>query len=135
MNVAQPGSAFRESFKNLAAEVIYSAIFALVSILEGIAPTLTLLPRERGAGSKRLAMLVVYRQHWFPAGYVQGKLVGYKNLAPNQSEKVLRRTFVKSTRIHNSGGVRLHTGPGIQPVPERRLPNSYARWQPSTTYR
>jgi hypothetical protein len=98
VNVAQPGSAFRESFKNLAAEVIYSAIFALVSILEGIASTLTLLPRERGAGSKRLAMLVVYRQHWFPAGYVQGKLVGYKNLAPNQSEKVLRRTFVKSTR-------------------------------------
>lgn len=96
--VQQPGTAFRHNFKDLASELVYSAIFALVEILEAAASTLTLLPKERGEGSKRLAMLVVYRQHWFPAGYVQGKLVGYKNLAPNQSEKVLRRTFVKTAR-------------------------------------
>ncbi|AFY29724.1 hypothetical protein [Cyanobium gracile] len=98
IKVAQPGNAFRENFKDLAAELVYSAIFALSDLLDTIASTLTALPRERAEGSKRLAMLVVYRQHWFPAGYVQGKLVGYKNLAPNQSEKVLRRTFVKTTR-------------------------------------
>ena len=96
--IQQPGTAFRQNFEDLASELVYSAIFALAEILEAAAATLTLLPKERSEGSKRLAMLVVYRQHWFPAGYVQGKLVGYKNLAPNQSEKVLRRTFVKSTR-------------------------------------
>ncbi len=96
--VQQPGTAFRASFLDLASELVHAAIFALAELLEAAAATLSLLPQERAEGSKRLAMLAIYRQHWFPAGYVQGKLVGYKNLAPGQSEKVLRRTLVKTVR-------------------------------------
>ncbi|MHC4843836.1 MAG: hypothetical protein ACYTEE_08560 [Planctomycetota bacterium] len=59
---------------------------------------ISLAKSEKAEGSKRLGLQVVFRQNWFPDGYVMGKLVGYKNLIPNQKEILKRRTFVKTTK-------------------------------------
>src|SRR5207244_3951207 len=67
-------------------------------VLDAIAAQLTLPVDTRQEGSKRLALQVVFRQFWHPEGYVMGKLVGYKNLIPNQKDTLKRRTFIKTTR-------------------------------------
>lgn len=78
--------------------IVNDAVMAISRILEEIAEQLTLLPATKVEGSKRLVLMFVYRQFWFPEGYRAGKLVGYKNLLPNQKETLKRRTFVKTTR-------------------------------------
>jgi hypothetical protein len=84
-------------FELLAAGTVNKAASALSLLFGQIAEQLTLPKTTRGEGSVRLALQVVFRQHWFPEAYVMGKLVGYKNLIPNQKETVKRRTFIKST--------------------------------------
>jgi hypothetical protein len=84
--------------EQLASGLINDVVLALSRIFDEIAESLPLAPVSRGEGSKRLALMLVYRQFWFPEGYVAGKLVGYKNLLPNQKDTFRRRTFVKTTR-------------------------------------
>ena len=89
---------FRRDFEKLAAGLVNDAAAAISLLLDQIAEQLPLLKETTDEGSKRLALQVVFRQHWYPDGYVMGKLVGYKNLIPNQKENLKRRTFVKTTR-------------------------------------
>ena len=89
---------FETDFQRLAAGVINDAALGLGLILDAIAAQLTLPVNTRQEGSKRLALQLVFRQFWHPEGYVMGKLVGYKNLIPNQKETLKRRTFVKTSR-------------------------------------
>jgi hypothetical protein len=88
-----------EAYKRMAASgIINTALSQLSDLLLEIAAQFT-LPRQVDAeGAKRLALQVIFRQYWYPEGYVQGKLVGYKNLIPNEKETLKRRTFLKSTR-------------------------------------
>jgi hypothetical protein len=91
-------SQVQSDFQHMAAGKINEAAFVLARLLDDLAETLPLWARRRGEGSKRLAMLMIYRQYWNPEGYVKGKLVGYKNLIPAQKEKIRRRTFIQTTR-------------------------------------
>jgi hypothetical protein len=97
-SLESPAAAFRNDFTSLATDLIYQALFALARLLDDAAGTLALMPSRRPPGFKRLAVMLTYRQHWFPAGYVKGKLVGYKNFAPGQRDRVQRRTLVRTTR-------------------------------------
>jgi hypothetical protein len=85
-------------FQRLAEALLHDVTFALARLLDEIAEAIPLDRLMASAGSMRLALMVTFRQYWHPEGYIQGKLVGYKNLAPNQKETVKRRTFVKTTR-------------------------------------
>lgn len=87
-----------DQFARLAEGVIHDTLFALARLFDEIGEQLSLLSPTAGEGSKRLALMVTFRQYWHPDGYVQGKLVGYRNLLPNQKESLKRRTFVKTTR-------------------------------------
>jgi hypothetical protein len=88
----------QEVLTNLFLPLINEAAASLALILDQIAD-LVVVPAERASpNSKRLAMQLVFRQHWFPAGYVMGKLVGYKTLMPGESQQLKRRTFVKTSR-------------------------------------
>jgi len=89
---------FKTDFEFLASGLINNAAIALSHLLNEIAEQLTLPKETPVEGSKRLALQVIFRQYWHPTGYVQGKLVGYKNLLPNQKDTLKRRTFVKTTR-------------------------------------
>lgn len=97
-HLRDPQQGFLRDFPRWASELVYSSLFALARLIDEITSHLQVLTTEAADGAKRLAVLLTFRQHWYPAGYIQGKLVGYKNLAPGQSEKVFRRTFVKSSR-------------------------------------
>ncbi len=94
--IQDPSHNFMDEFQKLASDLVYQSIFALAKLLDEICDNLALQENLK-EGSKRLALMLVFRQHWFPAGYVQGKLVGYKNLVPNQSEKLFRKTSIKTT--------------------------------------
>ncbi|MEO8035838.1 MAG: hypothetical protein ABI837_15485, partial [Acidobacteriota bacterium] len=85
-------------FARFSEGVVNEALMALAQLFDDMAEQLPLARSTKAEGSKRLARMVTYRQYWFPEGYVAGKLVGYKNLMPNQKETVKRRTFVKTTR-------------------------------------
>jgi len=87
---------FQSGFERLAEGLVNSAANALSQLLEAIADQIPLPKDTRGEGSLRLGLQVVYRQTWFPVAYVMGKLVGFKNLIPNQKETIHRRTFVKT---------------------------------------
>jgi hypothetical protein len=93
----QSGAVFSE-FARLAQGVINDALYSLSRLFDDIAEQLALPSSLEDEGRKRLALMLVYRQHWFPEGYAAGKLVGYKNLLPNQKETMKRRTFIKTTR-------------------------------------
>lgn len=82
----------------LAAGSVNDILLALGRLLDEIAEKLDLLPATKPESSKRLALMVTFRQYWYPDGYIAGKLVGYKNLLPNQRDTFKRRTFVKTTR-------------------------------------
>ena len=85
-------------FERLAAEILNSVLIALAQLFDDIAEQLPLPSIVRGEGFKRLALMVTFRQYWYADGYVAGKLVGYKNLLPNQRDTFKRRTFIKTTR-------------------------------------
>jgi hypothetical protein len=89
---------FDTEFQRLAVGVINDAIINLSLLLDAISAQLTLPVTTLREGSKRLALQMVFRQYWHPEGYVMGKLVGYKNLIPNQKETVKRQTFIKTSR-------------------------------------
>lgn len=89
---------FKTDFERLATGLVHKAATALADVLEDIANNLTLPDYTRGEGNKRLGLQVIFRQRWHPAGYVQGKLVGYKNLLPRQKDTLKRRTFIKTVR-------------------------------------
>ncbi|HPE71069.1 MAG TPA: DUF2934 domain-containing protein [Candidatus Competibacter sp.] len=86
----------REDFEKLATGILNETAWVLARLLDDIASQLPLWSQERSEGSMRLGLLVVFRQCWTPDGYVKGKLVGHKNLIPDQREKIRRRTFVKT---------------------------------------
>jgi hypothetical protein len=85
-------------FARFAEGVLNDALMALARLYDDIAEQLPLPSKLNIEGAKRLALMLVYRQFWYPEGYVAGKLVGYKNLLPNQKETFKRRTFIKTTR-------------------------------------
>lgn len=87
---------FQTDFERLASGVVNNAALALGHLLDEIAEQITLPQKVNVEGSKRLALQVIFRQYWHPDGYVMGKLVGYKNLIPNQRETLHRRTFVRT---------------------------------------
>jgi len=78
--------------------VLNTALLSLSDLLQQIAAQLTIPKDILPEGSSRLALQLIFRQYWHPESYVQGKLVGHKNLLPNQKETLKRRTFVKTTR-------------------------------------
>lgn len=82
----------------MATETLNDALAALSRLLDAISDQIELRPQAREEGSIRLAMMVIFRQFWHPEGYVAGKLVGYKNLLPDQQETFKRRTFIKTSR-------------------------------------
>ena len=84
-------------FAHMASGKINEAIFVLARLLDDISEQLPLWTHQRMEGSKRLGLLVVFRQYWTPEGYVKGKLVGHKNLMPAQRETIRRRTFLQTT--------------------------------------
>lgn len=96
--VKQLNTVYFEDFKRLASGIINSALISLSDLLQETAAQLTLPKLRRSEAYKRLGLQVIFRQYWHPAGYVMGKLVGYKNLIPNQKETLRRRTFVKTTQ-------------------------------------
>lgn len=89
---------FRSDFERLATGLVNDAAAALSDVLEEIAELIRRPHLATAPGVKRLALQVIFRQYWFPEGYVQGKLVGYKTLIPNERQTAKRRTFVKTTR-------------------------------------
>jgi hypothetical protein len=84
--------------RRLSLGVINEAASALSIILSEMADALALPRRVPIEGGKRLGVQLVFRQYWHPVAHVMGKLVGYKNLLPNQRDTLKRRTFVKTTR-------------------------------------
>lgn len=86
----------QEDFQKLASGAINEAAGVLARLLDDLSSQIPLWREEWSEGSMRLGMLVVFRQYWSPEGYVKGKLVGYKNLIPDQRDKIRRRTFVKT---------------------------------------
>jgi hypothetical protein len=70
--------------------------FVIAGLLSDLESQLPLWTDEWAEGSKRLGLLMIYRQYWTPEGYVKGKLVGYKNLLPDQKETVTRKTFIRT---------------------------------------
>jgi len=86
----------QEDFEKLATGTVNEAATVLARLLDDIASQLPLWSEEWSEGSMRLGLLVIFRQYWSPEGYVKGKLVGYKNLIPDQKEKIRRRTFIKT---------------------------------------
>ncbi len=84
-----------KDFQRLAEGQINDALYIIARLLDDIAEQLPLWSERWGEGSKRLGLLMIYRQYWTPEGYVKGKLVGHKNLMPAQKERIHRRTFVK----------------------------------------
>jgi hypothetical protein len=88
---------FRREFARMAGEIVNHAASSLADLLEEVADNLITPPLRPYESRKRLALQLVYRQYWMPAGYVQGKLIGYKTLIPGETQKVTRRTIVKTT--------------------------------------
>jgi hypothetical protein len=86
----------QDDFEKLATGAVNEAALVLARLLDDIASQLPLWSEEWSEGSMRLGLLVIFRQYWSPEGYVKGKLVGYKNLIPDQKEKIRRRTFIKT---------------------------------------
>jgi len=82
-------------FRRLAEGQVNEALMVIGRLLDDIAEQLPLWSQRWAEGSKRLGLLMVYRQYWTPEGYVKGKLVGHKNLMPAQKERLHRRTFVR----------------------------------------
>lgn len=69
----------------------------LAKLLRQIAEMISLPKTEEKDGNKRVGVQLVYRQRWLPTGYIRGKIVGHKSLAPNQEERVTRKTYIKTT--------------------------------------
>ncbi|MFW9997470.1 MAG: hypothetical protein ACFFD4_35850 [Candidatus Odinarchaeota archaeon] len=86
------------SLERFAADLIQDALGTLSYFFDEIADQLVEIRKYRIEGSKRLGLQVIFRQYWHPERYVQGKLVGYKNLIPNQKESFKRRTYIKTVK-------------------------------------
>ena len=91
------GRQLAADFQQLAETQINDAVAVLARLLDGVSELLPLWAEEWQEGSKRLGLLVIFRQHWIPEGYVKGKLVGYKNLMPAENPWIRQRTFVQTT--------------------------------------
>ena len=91
------GRQLAADFQQLAQTQINDAVAVLARLLDGVSELLPLWAEEWQEGSKRLGLLVIFRQHWIPEGYVKGKLVGYKNLMPAEKARIRQRTFVQTT--------------------------------------
>jgi hypothetical protein len=87
---------YLDEFRRVAGGLVNAAVGALSYLLEEMANQIPLADHTVPEGRIRLALQVVFRQTWSPVAYVMGKLVGYKNLIPNQKETIHRRTFVKT---------------------------------------
>lgn len=101
--------AFLRDFERMASELVENAAQVLASVLRDLTQCLPVPLVERRPASKRLGLQVVFRQYWFPEGYVQGKLVGYKNLIPKERQEIKRRTFVKTVRETTTATEFAHT--------------------------
>lgn len=86
------------AFERLASGLINSAARSLSYLFDEIAEQLTIPKSHNIEGSKRLALQVIFRQFWYPEAYIQGKLVGHKNILPGSKEVLKRRTFLKTSR-------------------------------------
>jgi hypothetical protein len=78
--------------------VVNETAGVLSTILSDIDDCLALRKTVPPEGAKRLAVQLLFRQFWHPEGFVMGRLVGYKNLLPNEKDSIKRRTFIKTTR-------------------------------------
>lgn len=96
-NFQGSGQQLAADFERIAQGRINEAAFVLARLLDDIGEQLPLWSQQWTDGSKRLAMLILFRQYWTPEGYVKGKLVGHKNLTPGEKSKVRRRTFIQTT--------------------------------------
>jgi len=99
---ASGDAAYVDQFRQILAGWINDLLLNMAELLDQMAEVLPVNEKYREESSIRLGLQIVYRQYWNPIGYVRGKLVGYKNLIPNQKESVTRRTFIKTAREINT---------------------------------
>lgn len=97
-NVTAGNSAYIDQFRQILSGWINDLLLNMADLIDQMAEVLPVNKFYREESSIRLGLQVVYRQYWNPIGYVRGKLVGYKNLIPNQKESVARKTFIKTSR-------------------------------------
>jgi hypothetical protein len=64
----QPGTALSD-FARLAEGLVQDILAALASFLDDIAEALEPTPGKRTEGAKRLALMAIFRQYWYPEGY------------------------------------------------------------------